>query len=264
MPPELIEQEVGCEAEAVVQLFRTDVGLCEASPVVPDPVGVLERAGVRGGKPFVLGPDGSYDRELNRFFQELDGWGVRSENGVAAYARDVMLFCRFLHESRGGKSIWECDGADLRAYKVVRLRMPGPGQVTAGTWNRSIAALDTWVAWAKFEKLLEAEPFRYVDKTVLTPQGLKQGRANAEHESDPERRPPRFLPMEDNPDTWRREIPSSAAASSASATRTDGSRASRPITSARRTATDHSSAEAVNTPSSATPAKPSTMPTSPQ
>jgi hypothetical protein len=68
-------------------------------------MGVLERAGVRPGQPFVLGADGSYDLHLNRFFRELDGWGVRAANSIAAYSRDVMLFCRFLHCSRGGKSI---------------------------------------------------------------------------------------------------------------------------------------------------------------
>lgn len=45
---------------------------------------VLSRAGVRDGQPFVLGPDGSYDLELNRFFRELSIWGVRAENSIAA------------------------------------------------------------------------------------------------------------------------------------------------------------------------------------
>jgi hypothetical protein len=45
-----------------------------------DTAGVLGRAGVWDGHPFVLGADGSYDIALNRFFQELDGWEVRSAN----------------------------------------------------------------------------------------------------------------------------------------------------------------------------------------
>ena len=104
--------------------------------------------GVAEGLPFLLGADGSYDLQLNRFFRELDGWGVRAANSVLAYARDIMLFCRFLAQSRGGKSIWECDAADLRAYKRVRLHAPGPAQVSVATWRRSIAALDKWAAWA--------------------------------------------------------------------------------------------------------------------
>lgn len=67
-----------------------------------------------------------------------------------------MLFCRFLAQSRGGKPIWECDAADLRAYKRVRLHTPGPAQVSVATWRRSIAALDKWAAWALYEGLAAA------------------------------------------------------------------------------------------------------------
>jgi hypothetical protein len=38
--------------------------------------------------------------KLNRFFRELPSCGVRSANGIEAYTRDVMLFCRFLHDNR--------------------------------------------------------------------------------------------------------------------------------------------------------------------
>ena len=158
---------------------------------------VLARAGVRGGQPFVLGADGSYDVALNRFFRELDGWGVRAANSVAAYSRDVMLFCRFLNDSRGGKTIWECDGADLRAFKRVRLRTPGDGQVSVATWRRSIAALDKWAAWAICEGLLDQAPFRYVDKTVWTPQGMRRVRVNAESEPYPGPAPVNFIAFED-------------------------------------------------------------------
>jgi len=116
---------------------------------------VAVRAGLRDGRPFALGADGSYDVALNRFFSELDSWGVRATNSIAAYARDVMLFSRFLHESRGGKSIWACDGEDLRAYKQVRLRTPGTDQVSVATWRRSIAALNKWVTWALSEGLID-------------------------------------------------------------------------------------------------------------
>jgi site-specific recombinase XerD len=165
-------------------------GVVDARPV-------LTRAGVRDGQPFVLGADGSYDPALNRFLRELDGWGVRAANSVAAYARDVMLFCRFLHDARGGKSIWECDGADLRAFKRVRLRTPGAPQVSVSTWRRSIAALDKWAAWAVYEGLLKQAPFRYVDKTVWTPQGLRQLRVNAESEPSPGPAPVTFVSFED-------------------------------------------------------------------
>jgi site-specific recombinase XerD len=186
---------------AFVELHTTRAARTVAGGLEPngvrDALSVLSRAGVRDGQPFVLGSDGSYDLALNRFLRELDGWGVRAANSIAAYSRDVMLFCRFLHDSRGGKSIWECDGADLRAFKQVRLRTPGDRQVSVATWRRSIAALDKWAVWAVYEGFLKAAPFRYVDKTVWTPQGLRQLRVNTESEPYPGPRPVNFIAFED-------------------------------------------------------------------
>jgi site-specific recombinase XerD len=162
-----------------------------------DGAAVLSRAGVAGGLAFLLGADGSYDLQLNRFFRELDGWGVRAANSILAYARDIMVFCRFLAESRGGKPIWECDTADLRACKRVRLHTPGPAHVSVSTWRRSIAALDKWAAWALYEGLISKLPFRYVDRSVFTPQGMRQVRINAESEPDPGRPPMKFVSFED-------------------------------------------------------------------
>jgi site-specific recombinase XerD len=159
--------------------------------------GVLDRVGVRDGQPFILGADGSYDRDLNRFLRELTSWGVRAENSVESYARDVMLFVRFLETSRRGKSLWECDGEDLRAYKRVRLWSVGPGTVSVGTWNRSVAALDKWVAWSLDAGLLPRAPFRYVDRTVMTPSGPRRVQVNAEAEADPLDEPLRFVCFED-------------------------------------------------------------------
>jgi integrase len=190
-------------SDTLVELFTTDaarvVGAERFRRDGADDVAasVLARAGVRGGQPFLLGADGSYDVALNRFLRELDGWGVRAANSVAAYGRDVMLFCRFLHDSRGGKAIWECDGADLRAFKRVRLRAPEGRQVSVATWRRSIAALDKWVAWAVYEGLLKQAPFRYLDKTVWTPQGMRQVRVNAESEPYPGPAAVNFIPFED-------------------------------------------------------------------
>jgi site-specific recombinase XerD len=186
-------------AVAAVGLFLTEGPRTGATPGLGDVAGaaVLGRAGVHDGQPFVLGPDGCYDVALNRFFGELGAWGVRAENSVTAYARDVMLFCRFLHTSRGGKTIWDCDGADLLAYKAVRLHTAGEHQVSVATWRRSIAALDKWVAWSVHEGLLAVEPFRYVDKTVLTPQGLRQVRVNALQEPDGQGEPIRFVAFAD-------------------------------------------------------------------
>ncbi|MBT2899325.1 tyrosine-type recombinase/integrase [Streptomyces sp. McG3] len=159
---------------------------------------VLQRAGVTEGQRFILGPDGAYDVQLNRFFRELPEWGVRSENGISGYSSDIMLVCRFLHEARGGKSIWEIDGEDLRAYKHARLEALDPDdRIKETTWARTIAALDKWVRWSLDAQLLSREPFRYIDKTVMTSQGPKQMRVNAESLPGPGRVPITFLSYED-------------------------------------------------------------------
>jgi integrase len=166
------------------------------------PDSVLAWAAVRERQVFVLGADGSYDVELNRFFRELDAWGVRAANSVRAYARDIAVFCRFLEQARGGKSIWECDATDLAAFKRARLHA-GPEQaVSVSTWRRSIAALDKWAAWARYEGLIGELPFRYEDKTVWTPDGMQRIRVNAASEPDPGPAPVRFMAFEDYL-TWR-------------------------------------------------------------
>ncbi|MFD4338386.1 tyrosine-type recombinase/integrase [Streptomyces anulatus] len=184
-------------AEAVVTSHRTvdDVGSAYGMGDAGD---VLARAGVTVGQRFVLGPDGSYDLALNRMLRELPSWGVPSRNGQEAYCSDLMLICRFLREARGGKTIWEMDGADLRAFKQARLFAKDPDdRIEYGTWQRFIAALDKWVTWSLDAELLSAEPFRYVDKVVATPNGPRQLRVNAESEPGRTSRPVRFLPYED-------------------------------------------------------------------
>ncbi|MFJ2789901.1 MULTISPECIES: tyrosine-type recombinase/integrase [unclassified Streptomyces] len=185
--------------EAVVQLHRTrrtKVGVAAGLPSTAA-LAVLDRAGASDSKFFVLGPDGSYDVQLNRLGRELDSWGVRSDNGHEGYMRDLMLYSRFLHESRGGKSIWETDNDDLRAYKAVRMRPDREDSIAASTWRRSIAALDKWVEWGLYEGLLTKEPFRYVDKTVMTPQGPRRVRVNAEQEVDDDAEPLRVVQFVD-------------------------------------------------------------------
>ncbi|MEV4049570.1 site-specific integrase [Amycolatopsis sp. NPDC049688] len=174
-------------------MYKTSV---DVGWLAVDGAAVLDRAGIGEGMPFVLEPDGSYDVHLNRFIRELATWGARSEHTRAAYARDLMLFGRFLHQHRGGRSIWHADQEDLRAYKRARRRTPG-FEVSASTWNRFIAALDKWVAWAMHERLLDQRPFRLLEKAVFTPTGPVVVLHNAERELDEESTEVRFLSYED-------------------------------------------------------------------
>ncbi|MGW8982349.1 tyrosine-type recombinase/integrase [Streptomyces parvus] len=183
-------------AEAVVASHRTVARLAVMDGT--DVSGVLRRAGVEEGQRFILGPAGSYDVHLNRMIRDLPSWGVRSANGQEAYCSDLTIVCRFLHEGRGGKTIWEMNGADLRALKQARLFAADPAErIEYGTWNRMVASLDKWVQWSLDAELLTGEPFRYVDKVVMTPHGAVQVRVNAEAEPGKSDRPIRFLPYED-------------------------------------------------------------------
>lgn len=69
--------------------------------------------------------------------------------------------------------------------------------MSASTWNRFIAALDKWVAWALHERLLDQRPFRMLEKTVFTPTGPMVMLHNAEREVDEESTEVRFLSYED-------------------------------------------------------------------
>lgn len=184
---------------AVVSLHRSEAPcLASGAPIDTDRAAVvLARAGVRDGQPFALGADGGYDAALNRFFRELDSWGVRAANSVAAYARDVTVFCRFLHESRGAKTIWACDEADLRAYKQLRLRGPQHMRVSVATWRRFIAAIDKWAAWSLSEGLIQREPFSYREKSVWTPVGARRVHINTASEPQPGPAPIRFVSYPD-------------------------------------------------------------------
>src|SRR6266545_1537227 len=56
-------------------LYRSSVARAVGAPRLDGAAeAVLQRCGVRGGQPFVLGADGSYDLNLNRFLAELDKW----------------------------------------------------------------------------------------------------------------------------------------------------------------------------------------------
>jgi hypothetical protein len=76
--------------------------------------------GLVDGMPFILGDDGSYDHDLNRFFRACPTMGVRSLNSLRSYARDILVWLRFLAERRGGKSVWAADREDVAAYHEAR------------------------------------------------------------------------------------------------------------------------------------------------
>lgn len=121
--------------ESAVNLRRTERPRAARVPAHfvdgPKAATVLRPAGVRDGQPFAMGPDSSMTG-VEPVLPGAGQLGVRRRT-ASLPTPDVMLFCTLLHTWRGGKSIWECDGVDLRAYKSVLLHN-GDQQVWVGTW----------------------------------------------------------------------------------------------------------------------------------
>lgn len=151
------------------QLFFTDRAALHRSVTAGDvahslpaeTITAAERFGLSDGMPFVLGSDGSYDHDLNRFFRACPTMGVRSLNSLKAYARDIVTWLRFLEERRGGKTAWQADRDDIAAFHEVR-RLSGPAhRLAAASWNRAVAALDKLYGWGIEEGLTAVAPFTY-------------------------------------------------------------------------------------------------------
>ena len=117
--------------------------------------------GLVEGMPFILGDDGSYDHHLNRFFRACPTLGVRSMNSLRAYARDILVWMRFLQERRDGKSLWAASREDIAAFHEARRLSDPPFRISASSWNRAVAALDKLYRWALDEKIITSVPFVY-------------------------------------------------------------------------------------------------------
>lgn len=151
------------------QLYFTDLGALRRSVVVDgvahelsdEVIAATESFGLVDGMPFILDRDGCYDHDLNRFFRACPTMGVRSLNSLRAYARDIVVWSRFLVERRSGKSIWAADRDDIAAFHEVRRLSAPPHRIAASSWNRAVAALDKFYRWAVEEKLIATAPFTY-------------------------------------------------------------------------------------------------------
>src|SRR5579875_613575 len=119
-------------------------------------IAAAHRSGLSGRIPFILGDDGSYDHDLNRFLRACPTMGVRSPNSLRAYGRDLVVWMRFLAERCGGKSVWSADREDVAAFHVARRRSEPPHRISAASWNRSVAALEKFYGWAAEEGLIAA------------------------------------------------------------------------------------------------------------
>ena len=153
----------------MVQLYFTDLRALRLPAIVDGvadelPAEVLSASGELGlvqGMPFILGEDGRYLHDVNRFFRACPTIGVRSLNSLRSYGRDIVVWLRFLAERRGGKSVWSADREDIASFHRARRLSSPPHRISAASWNRSIAALDKFYRWGVEEKLIAKAPFTY-------------------------------------------------------------------------------------------------------
>ncbi|OAI31620.1 integrase [Methylosinus sp. R-45379] len=151
------------------QLFFTDLSALHRSETVngtsselsSDEIAAADSIGLIEGMPFILRSDGAYDHHLNRFLRLCPTMGVRSMNSLRAYARDIVVWMRFLKERRHGRSLWSADRDDIAAFHEARRMSEPPFRISASSWNRMIAALDKLYRWAVDEKIIALAPFTY-------------------------------------------------------------------------------------------------------
>ena len=152
-----------------MQLYFTNLGAVSrplsidgfAVNTAPGALDTAERAGLIDDMPFILMDDGSYDLDLNRFFRACPAMGARSPNTWRSYARDILVWARFLHERRGGKTVWQADRHDVLAFHRARRLSDAAYRISASSWNRCVAALDKLYRWAVEEEIITTSPFGY-------------------------------------------------------------------------------------------------------
>jgi len=190
----------------IAQLFFTDPASLHRTATIDgvvhgltaEEIAAAETLGLVEGMPFVLRDDGGYDHQLNRFLRSCPTMGVRSINSVRAYARDIVVWMRFLAEHRNGKSVWQADRDDIAAFHRVRRLSEPPYRISAASWNRAVAALDKLYRWARDEKLISEMPFTYRQSWVRSvPNGSLQAvSANCAREPGARKGDMRFLDLD--------------------------------------------------------------------
>lgn len=119
----------------------------------------LADLGLPHGMPFLLGGDGLPDRVANRWLASLPTHGCRSRSTWRAYALNWAEWARFL-QARGATPL-AATGEDVAAfYSAQRLDRGGVG-VGRATWNRKVAALESFYRWAIDRGLVPSSPFVY-------------------------------------------------------------------------------------------------------
>lgn len=138
-----------------------------ADPAVEPPEGVGVPP-VPFRMPFLIGDDGSYASDVNRWLRQLPSNGARSPNTWLAYARDVSVWLRFLGSR--GVGVWDAVADDVAEFHAVRRLSAANGRVSASSWNRSVVALDRLYVWGVEQERVAASPFKH--RTIRSSTGV--------------------------------------------------------------------------------------------
>lgn len=113
---------------------------------------------IEPGMPIVRQDDGQPALHLNDFLRYVRTDGV-SLKTAAIYARDLIVFGRYLRQARG-KSLLEATSADVGEYRILRLEGPSEYRLAGSSWRRASLAITRFYRWAADEdvQLLEKAP----------------------------------------------------------------------------------------------------------
>lgn len=163
----------------------------------------LDAQSLTDGSPCLFAPDGTYDLELNRYF-ESSAVRFRSSHTAAAAAYDLADFLTFVWSHRppiGGGSWKDVTSADRAAYLYWRRKDPDGPRVAGSTWSRSVAMVNAFYVWAVEQGYVAENPILQREvKSRPGRRGSKSAQTPAEAARDARRPDTRWFP----PETYRR------------------------------------------------------------
>lgn len=125
--------------------------------------------GLYEGMPLLLHEDGSFDTDLNEWLHSLPAQGATSTHTWMAYARDVSAWVSFFAKLKHGLSWTLASTDDLARYRSYRLepaRDAARDALSAHSWNRIVASLDSLYGWAEDTGRIAQSPLRRIERAV--------------------------------------------------------------------------------------------------
>ncbi|HEX8599524.1 MAG TPA: site-specific integrase [Chloroflexia bacterium] len=121
--------------------------------------------------PFIIDDEGVPIRSVNSWLSQLHADGSLSYLTWKAYAQDWLDWYRFL--ANRGIDPLSATGDHIKHYHAERrIGVAGLDRVLKATsWNRMVAALDSYYKWALQKELIERVPFTYREVRIYTSQG---------------------------------------------------------------------------------------------